>query len=458
MPTLNFPARLCITLLFLFVLAGAAMSGTNAQTVAPLPYRALLPDGARLILRPEAGAGRVSISLFVRMEPEAASTLKATGELVARALFYGNRDRTANGVITLATQTGGSYDVLHTPDYVAVTVVAPSSQLPEAAHLLSDCLKNADFAPAALAHARTEILEERARRHDDGLMRGYDAVCETLRPSAPDEDALRRVTQAQAQDYFRRHYGPARTVIAVAGSFDAARATALFAAFLADYTRPTSLVGAAQADPMRETAANAKPAATQYRVLAAPSTSAYALLATSAPAVTHPDYPAFVVLQNVLGGGHACRLFQQAREERGVGYKVGALYQADRAAPLIAYLQWDAAQKRNGIANGLANQTQTDAGDIQLFLNAQLDGLLQNPPSEEELTRARNFAIGVEARRHERVRDRSFLLGWYEAMGLGYVFDADLPRRLAAVTPDDVLRVAKTYLATRAGVVVLPSR
>lgn len=454
MPTLNFPARFCNTLLFLFVMAGAAMGRTDAQTAIPLPYSVRLPDGARLILRPEAITGRVSISLFVRIEPDAAPSLKAVGELVARALFYGNRDRTANGIITLATQTGGSYDVLHTPDYVAVTVVAPSSQLPEVAHLLSDCLKNADFAPIALDHARTEIVEERTRRYDDGLMRGYDAVCETLRPPASSEDALRRVTQAQAQDYFRRRYGPARTVIAVAGSFDAARVTTLFAAFLADYTRHTSPVAAAQANQTGEAVANAKQALTAYRVLAAPSTSAYALAATDAPAVTHPDYPAFVVLQNVLGGGHACRLFQQAREERGVGYKVGALYQADRADPLVAYLQWDATLKRNAADR----QTRTDAKDIQLFLNSQLDGLLQNSLSEEELTRARNFAIGVEARRHERVRDRSFLLGWYEAMGLGYVFDADLPKRLAAVTRDDVLRVAKTYLATRAGVVLLPSR
>ncbi len=449
---MNFLIRFYIALLFLFVMARAAMGQTNAQTAAPLPYRVLLPDGARLILRPASGAGRVSISLFIRTDADSIPSLQAAGELVARALFYGNRDRTANGIITLANQTGGSYEVLHTPDFVEVTVVAPSSQLPEAAHLLSDCLKNADFAPAALDRARSEILEERARRGDDGLVRGCDAVRETLRPTAPAESALRRVTQPQAQDYFRRHYGPSRTVIAVAGSFDAARVTTLFTAFLADYTRPTPPVVVAQADQTQAAMADMQPGSTAYRVLTAPSTSAYALVATSAPAVTHPDYPAFVVLQNVLGGGHACRLFQQAREERGVGYKVGAIYQADRAEPLVAYLQWDGAQKRNA----LMREPQTDAKDIQRFLNAQLDGLLQNPPSQEEVMRARNFAVGTEARRHELMRDRSFLLGWYEAMGLGYTFDADLPGRLAAVTRDDVLRVAKTYLATRAGVVVLP--
>ena len=459
LPAPRLYARLSFHLLAFCVMAWLTVCRGGAQIELPAPRRALLPNGVRLILKPEAGLDRVAVSLFVRAQADASPASEAAGELVARALFYGSRDRTENGVLALANQTGGSYDVLYTRQYVAITVVVAPAQLPEAAHLLSDCLKNADFAPHSLDRARADVRLERAQRQEDGLLRGYDAVCGTLRPPEPDEAALKRVTQAQAQAYFRRSYGPARTVIALAGSFDPARATSLFAAFLMDYTRPTARIAPDDAeqnppDTLPIAAANKNASSVIYRVLPAPSASAYALVATAAPAVTHPDYAAFTVLQTVLGGGHACRLFQQAREAQGLGYKVGALYQADHFDPLVAYLQWDPTRSRAAFGQ----RTELDPKEVGRFLNAQINGLLQNPPSEAEVERARKLAIGMDARQHERIPTRSFLLGWYETLGLGYAFDADLPRRFAAVTRDDVRRVAKTYLGARAGVLVLPAQ
>ncbi len=73
------------------------------------------------------------------------------------------------------------------------------------------------------------------------------------------------------------------------------------------------------------------------------------------------------------------------------------------------------------------------------------------------MKRARNVAIGQDALRHERARDRAFLLGWYETLGRGIAYDTEFPRKLAQVTREDIARVAKTYLRVRANVAVLPS-
>lgn len=172
---------------------------------------------------------------------------------------------------------------------------------------------------------------------------------------------------------------------------------------------------------------------------------------TPAPSVASSDYPAFTVLQALLGGGHASRLFRQSRETLGLGYEVGALYAPEQSLTLITYLQW------NGRRDSGAKDNATSESALRL-LNAQLDGISANPPTDEELTRARNFAIGEDALRHERARDRAFLLGWYEAVGKGYAYDTELPRNLADVTRADILRIAKTYLGARATIHLLPSR
>ena len=90
------------------------------------------------------------------------------------------------------------------------------------------------------------------------------------------------------------------------------------------------------------------------------------------------------------------------------------------------------------------------------LLNAQIDGLLSEPPTEAEVARGRSVALGRERLRHERARDRAFLLAWYEAMGAGAEFDDALSARLAAVSREDVLRAAGNYLCTRASIIIVP--
>ena len=438
------PVMLWISLL----LMGLVMSCRGQNTGADVS-RVTLPDGVRLLLRPEPVGERVAVSLFIRTEDEASGSA-AVGEMVARTLFYGNANRTQNGILTLAKEAGGSLDALWTPDYVVLNYVTVPRQLLEAAHLMCDCLKSAEFAPESLRRALELVREERARRKEDAFWRGYDAAREALGRMEPSEAALGRVTQAQAQAYFRSRYVPSQTVISIAGRFDSRQVTGLFGAFLTDYARPNARHTAAGREPLSDRAVPSD--APMPRTLFAPTRAAYALVGIEAPAVNSLDYPAFVALQTLLGGGHASRLFRQARDFGGVGYQVGALYQAEQKGPLVAYLQWSPQRA----ALGTSGPMPTTPENVQKALQAQLDALLAAPPTQAETARARNFAIGRDALRHERVRDRAFFPGWYETLGLGFGYDAEFPRLLAAVTPADILRVAKTYLHTRARILVLP--
>lgn len=408
------------------------------------PHALALTCGTRLLLQPEPHSDLVTVAAFVRTPHDRTPQEIATGELVAHALFLGTAQRSREYIATTIARTGSTVEVLRAPDYIAVLCQTMPEQLGEMIVLLCETLKNARFQQETLQIARERARARNRERASDLFATAVQAVSAPLiGPTVSDDTTLRRVTPEQARHYFQTRFVPGQTVIAIAGRFHPQQVARSFESNLFDYNR------ASPARPLRVTPLSVP--ITQPTV-AAPGHVGIALVAVSAPDVSHPDYPAFLVLHALLGDGHASRLFRRVRDALGVGYNVGALYRPERGEPLIAYLQWDA---RRPLATPVLEER--DPGAIALrLLEAQLQGLLADPPSDAELRRARNVATGRDALRHERTRDRAFLLGWYEVMGRGYTFDAELPGRLQAVTREEVLRVARTYLERRVSAVALP--
>ena len=121
----------------------------------------MLPDGVRLILKPEAASELVAISMCVRMEPDHTPQEAATGELVARGLFGSSQNRSRAAIRASLAQVGGSLTILRTPDHVSVNCIALPGQVIEAAYLLCEMLKNADFTPQVLNEACSKLALER---------------------------------------------------------------------------------------------------------------------------------------------------------------------------------------------------------------------------------------------------------------------------------------------------------
>lgn len=414
-------AALALLALWLAVILAPSRAQAEIQTVT-------LSDGARLVMQPDPHAPFVAITVCVRTGAATSPKEEAEAQMVARALLFGSSDRTASWTAYLVDSAGGALDTLVGRRCVFVTCVTTASELQNAASALGDALTNADFRPASLSKAMSLIQKERTQRTD--FDRGAAVLSQAVvgQPAAS-EQLLRHVSQDAARSYFLSRYTPENTVIALAGGFDPSAARTDFDAYLFDYRRRPRL---AAADP------EAAPKPPQPIRLVSTGPAAIAMVGMPAPGVSDPDYPAFLVLQALLGVGHRSRLFRNIRDAHGLGYEIGATYAADLGGPLIAYVEWDPAR--------LAKAGSPLTGEAALrLLRSQVDGLVSAPPSAEEMRRARSIAIGREALRHQRARDRCFLLAWFTAAGLGPDFDAQLAGRLASVTAADVLRLARKY-------------
>jgi zinc protease len=148
-------------------------------------------------------------------------------------------------------------------------------------------------------------------------------------------------------------------------------------------------------------------------------------LAFPAPPSTSSDRYAVRVIGALLSG-MAGRLFDELRERRSLAYTVAALpWAAREAGAMLCYI-------------ATSPEREAEAREAML---AELRRLSDDPPTEAELTRARNYTAGtVEIGKQS---GRSLAATILEAWRRGSIEDwAEAPARLRRVELDDVLRVA----------------
>jgi zinc protease len=90
----------------------------------------------------------------------------------------------------------------------------------------------------------------------------------------------------------------------------------------------------------------------------------------------NPDVPALAVMNEILGGGFASRMFQKIRTEMGLAYAVGGSYGYG----------WD----HPGIFHAMVLTKSASTVDATKAALAEIDGLTTRPFTDEELARAKD--------------------------------------------------------------------
>lgn len=146
----------------------------------------------------------------------------------------------------------------------------------------------------------------------------------------------------------------------------------------------------------------------------------------------NPDYYAVTVMNEVLGGGFASRLFKNLRSKLGLAYSVGGGVGSG----------WD----HPGMDNFAAATKSASTKEMIEGLRHELSDLLVHPPTPAEMKRAKDsilnsFVFNFDSKQKvlaEKMR--------YEFYGYPPDFLDTYRSQIEKVTVDDVNRVAKKYL------------
>lgn len=426
--------RLAAVLALLLGLAGAA------RGEEPPVIRHTLDNGLRVLVREEAGAGVVAVSLLVRggsgLEDLATAGLT---NFLHRVMVRGTTRRSAAELAVAAEQLGGTLEASADVDVAEIRGVALARHWEALLDLVAEVALAPALAAEEIERERRLLLAQMQTRLDTPFPFAFDTLLGHLfggHPYGLPRLGLREVVARTGREallsHYRALYRGDRLVLAVSGGVQGA---AVVHAVERRFGRLPD-----GGSPLVEAVATATPSG-QRHLVERPAQQAHVLMGWLGPGLGDPDLAAVQVLAAVLGGGTSGRLFTELRDRQGLAYSVGVVTPPRRGPGMIvAYL---------------ATAAET-ADTAEAALHRQVERIRGEGASEAEVARARGYQLGRLSLDRRTNARHAWFLAYHELLGVGWDFPDRHRQALAAVTPADVTAAARRYLGRPTTVVLRP--
>ncbi|MBI3450092.1 MAG: insulinase family protein [Acidobacteria bacterium] len=302
---------------------------------------------------------------------------------------------------------------------------------PDVVQLFADVLRAPSFDEAKLKVAKNQAMSAISRRNDNpmGIMfrEGNRLVYGPDSPYArnPEYATISAISQADLKAFHAKYYMPNRLLIGVTGDFDSKEMKAQLERVFGDWAK-----GPEFKDP--EAAYQKAPKPGYYRVVKSDMTQSDVIMGHLGVRQDNPDLFAIEVMNEVLSGSFASRLFTNVRTKKGLAYAVRGSMDGEFDHP-GTFNVW------------VTTKTETTGAAIDALLE-EVDGIVNRPATEDEVTKAKqsilnSFIFNYDSR--AKVMRQQLT---YEYYGYPRDFLARFKENIEKVTTPDVARVAKQYV------------
>ena len=346
------------------------------------------------------------------------------------------------GVLDKAvSRDGGVWNAFTYMDWTTYFETMPADKIDLGVCLEADRMANSIFDPDEVSSERTVIISERQGSENHPLFRLGEAVQAAAFRVHPyhheiigDMADLQTIDRDQLYNHYKSYYQPNNAVVVVTGDFETERMLA----------RLQELFGVIPSDdqPLRKARPEPKPAGEHRLTVEGPGETAFVQDTYRAPAATDPDFFPFVVLDSLLTGPSSLNLFGG-----GISNKTSRLYRALVEGELAVSLHGSLPATIDPFIYAITATVHPQKAPEEVI--AAIDGEIKRAqdetPTAEALARAVKQARALFAYGSESITNQGFWLGFTE-MFASYEWFTQYLDNLAAVTPEDVQRIAQTYL------------
>ena len=399
-----------------------------------------LDNGMTVILLEDRNFPVVSVQMVYKVGARN-ETVGLTGlaHFVEHIAFRGSENYPGTGLVSNIYARGGEWHGYTWTDLTTYFATVPAADLDLLLRIEADRMSRLEFSRDVIEVERGAVLAEMHMYEDEPSSMLIDALMFVSFLAHPYrnntigfESDIEKVTFEDVRDFYERHYHPGNAVLAVVGDFD--RAETL--------SRIEELFGPVRgrpATPLPHTSEPLQAGERRVRVAGSAGERQFAI-GYRAPSSTHPDYPAFLVLQALLGESSGASFLQN---DWGTPVRPdGAL--AGAAADISTWYP-PSAQDYAFVISGRPEVTQSEA-DVEAAIEARLATVRSAPPAPDSLTAAVSNVLDELVFDIATTEDAAHQLAYFESIG-GLDILIDLPASVAAVTAEDVRRVAASYLA-----------
>jgi zinc protease len=397
--------------------------------------RRVLPGGMKLALLPKkTRGGTVVAQLSLRWGDEETKTGRAaacgiTSSMLMRGTQKHSREQLRNQFDRLKAQVhvggdGGSIETVR-------------ENLPETLRLMAEVLRAPSFPADEFEQLRRSSLTSiDAQRSDPGALAGL-ALSRHLNPYPPGhwlynatlDERSARLKALSLDDVRKCHadfYGASHSELAVVGDFEPESIAQLAQELFGDWKSPQTYARI----PLK--VADAQPFDS---IINTPDKANAVLRAGVLLRLRDddPDYPALLLGNYLLGGSSDSRLTRRIREKEGLSYSVGSFLSADSFSERGSF----------GVFAIYAPQNRTR---VETAIAEEIRRALAEGFSKEEIESGKKGLL--QARQLARTNDENLAdrLAFYLSLGRTFSWDEELERRIAALTPREVVEAMRRRL------------
>jgi zinc protease len=393
-----------------------------------------LANGAELIVSEKHDLPLVSFSLTIlggSYQYEGANRRGLAG-ITAAMMSEGTKSRDGEALSNALQLLGTSVGVSIGSESGVISFIATAGKFGATLDILADMLLNSTFPADALERLRAQRLVSLAQAKAQPASIASRVFPRVLYGGAHPfgqmvtEESLKAITRDDVVALHKAYFQPGRALIMVTGDVNPATVKAAVEKALAAWT------GGGSKPDFTYPQLPARQPATIYIVDKPGAAQSTFAIGNPGPPRNTPDYYALQVMNMMLGGLFQSRLNANIREEKGFSYGVSSSFAFGKGPGAF----------RTG---GDVQSAKTDAALIEFM--KELRGMAgTRPVTDEELTTAKDALVQRLPSTFASVSGVNGAIASLWTQGLRDDYYQQYGKAIAAITKEDVVRVARQYI------------
>lgn len=398
----------------------------------PKPQEVTLGNGLQVALLEDHKLPTFSLQMIVRggglADP---SEQRGLAMITAAMMDEGTRTLNSREIAERLATLGAalSLDASPSSEETSVSMTGLVDNIEASLALLADVVRNPSFPDSELekfkARLRSQVQYQRSLPDFVAEEAFLGAVYQSHPASqiVPSDAVLNTVKRTDLEKYHSAYFVPNNAMVIAYGDITLKQLAAQLEAAFKDWPKgDVPVVKLPDIQP---------PAKARVLLIDRPgSVQTSLLLGGLGIERNNPDYFAMLVMNHILGGGPASRLFMNLREDKGYTYSASSEFDGS-SFPGIVLTETDV---RNQVTEGALHE-----------LQVELDRIRTQPVTDKELENAKHALIGRFALSLESPRALVSNLATQKLYGLPENYWDTYPQQVESVTAQDIERVASKY-------------
>lgn len=399
------------------------------MTTAMYWRRSMLSNGLTVLLFPRESANTTQLSLAVdfgsnQEPPENAGV----AHFIEHMLAGGSKKRIEFS--RSIENFGGIFDFYTDHEHMMSTMDILPKKVLEASCVISELFFNSDFDESNFKQERKIILNELAEALDDPAERIEELLMKSLfkehpvkRPVGGYPKTIKQLTLNQLTNIHSMNYVPQNMILILTGNFNDKTTEMVLENFerraeMTKLSRKTYPVETAKPEPL---IVEKKPGITQT----------YLSIGARTVRSSHVDAAKLDLMSALLSGGTSSRLFVELREKNALTYDINS----DHNKGLdFGYFSISCAVKNKNFVKA------------KKLIFKELSRLRTEKVHDDELERNKNLIAAEILRGMDNPHESSEIIGYLEMQFKSEMALVDYIAKIKAVSIEDIIEVANTYL------------